>query len=118
MLLSKQNQQRQEDLDVARGVAAAEAMQAEKQPKAEPEKDWRGPRIRCSKLQFIQNVSLPWNHFGTSLEEHRDPRQRQIHIDYLPRLQMYEINFLPAPGQLDKPICELLPREWASFRPA
>jgi hypothetical protein len=111
------NKQRQENLDVAKGIAAAEAMQAEKQAQPLPESDGRGPRISCARLQFRGNVTLHWGIFESSLEAKHDPRQRRILIDYLPKVRQFEIQFIPAPGQKEEPVTEVLPGDWASYRP-
>lgn len=101
---------------VQEGIAAAEAMQAEKQS-PQPEKDPRGPRISCARLQFRGNVTLHWGIFESSLEARHDPRQRRIIIDYLPRVRQFEVQFIPAPGQKEEPVTEVLPGDWASYRP-
>lgn len=111
----------QADLKAAnKAIDAAE--KAAQDRHAEPEKapGWRdmaGPSFPVDRLQFVKDISLPGSFFGGSLEAKRDPRQKRYLIDYFPKMQMYLVTYIPAPGQIEPTVTELVPRELATCRP-
>jgi len=116
---AKQEALTEEDVQALNAaVTASEKRVAERQGTVPvEEKDPRGPRIACAYLQFNKAVNIPGGLYESHLNRKDNPGQRQWLIDYLPRLQMFELTFIPAPGERGETIVELFPREWAAFRP-
>lgn len=98
-------------------VDATEKAVNERHGKPEATPDAFGPRIPVRLLHFLHAVNLPGGRFEQYLERMDNPKQRQYLIDYLPKMQLYEVKFVPAPGDRAEVDVEFYPREFASFRP-
>lgn len=100
------------DLEPAEAIAAHEAKAA---AVPEPKPFDYGPRIPCSVLRFHRDVDMPGKGLTSTVTATGDDGRNRWRIDYLPRVQMFEVRFSEPNG---KEHVRMVPREWAQYTPA
>jgi hypothetical protein len=72
-------------------------------------------RIPVTFLYFDIDRKMPGGFYGGVVTCNGTTHQKHWRCDYIPRMQMYELTFHPAPGTKEATVTTYIPREWARY---